>query len=870
MTAAGLALIEIDLLSQPAPFHQIVAVREGNAAVDFVNDQSMPDPGSPLASDEQLAIFRSMFLGSNVGICVVDEAGRFVMVNPAYCQIYDYTPEELIGTHFTRVMPTSRRKHAIALHDRFFEEGIARSSEWDVLTRSRKSFRINLHSVCVAFSGDRRLRVSTVTDVSEIRRTEVELRTLFDVIASTSHGVIFTDAAGKVTWVNSATERMTGFTLAELHGNKPGDVLQGPGSAPEVIQHMSHQLAAGNGFQVEILNYTKSRQPLYLHISCSPVRDTRGVLTGFMALQTDITQSREVQERLNRAAEDLSRYSIAVDQSPASIVITTVDGEIEYVNQTCLNVTGYTRAELIGSNPRIFKSGATPHAVYVDLWATISAGHTWHGRLKNKRKDGTEYLEAVSISPVLNEHGRVTSYIAVKEDITEREAMAAHIDAMARFDEVTGLLNRNAFLEELERRLSLLHESAGTQLLAIVNIDRFHSINDAQGHEVGDQVLESMARRLRSAAPQNCVVARIGADEFGMLVPVSNTSGENALPPAELGALLGIQQITKDSLQVGSRSLDISASIGVASCDHLRSAAAHLRPGKLLRMAESALHSAKARGGRQVVFYDKAATSQAQELIRLEQDLARALESGELQLVLQAQVDTSGRLSGAEALLRWRHHALGSVSPARFIPLAEESRQIIPIGYWVLKQALVLLQQIKSLDPALTLSVNVSPVQLRDEQFIPEIRRLVDESGAPAEGLIIEITERVFMATPELAQRRLQALRDLGIGIAIDDFGTGYSSLSYLKRLPVTELKIDQSFIAEMPNDEGDLALVKIIVAAASVRHLRVVAEGVETEEQANCLRDLPRVHIQGYLYDRPSEPAAWLTKWQNLLYKDE
>jgi len=823
----------------------------------------MSERTNQLSYSDESALLRAIFRGGDIGICAVDESGQFVLVNPAYCAIYGYTREELLGTHFSVLMPADAREQATQLHRDFLAEGGNRDGEWDVLTRSGERLRIKLHSECVNLPDGRRFRASTVLDVSAMRRTEDELRALSDVIAQTSHGVIFTDAEGRVTWINESTERMTGFTVAEMRGQKPGDLLQGVGSDPDVVAHMSQQIKAGEGFQVELLNYTKAGQPFHLHISCSPVRDGGGRLTGFMALQTDTTEGQVVRERLDQAAHDIKRLRIAVEQSPASIVITTVEGDIEYVNQTCLDETGYTRAELIGRNPRIFQSGATPRAMYVDLWATISAGHTWHGRMRNRRKDGSEYLESISISPVLDRDGRATSYIAVKENITEREEMARHLDAMARFDAMTGLANRAAFFEELETRLEQLGHRQVSQLLALVNIDRFHAVNDMHGHNVGDLLLQSVARRLTRLVPAHSLVARIGPDHFAVLLPLRDVRQEQSLLGDEPSPLLRIQQACSTRFRVEAITLDVSVSIGVAACDHLGTfPGARVQPGQLLRMAESALEAARAQGGGRLVFFDRDASSRAQEIIRLEQDLSMALQRNELRLVLQAQVDTAGRLTGAEALLRWQHRSLGEIPPARFIPLAEENGQIIPIGYWIFQQALLLLEQLQAIDPALTLSVNVSPVQVRDGQFLARVAQLLKASQAAASGLIIEITERVFMSDPELAEERLHGLRALGPGISIDDFGTGYSSLSYLKRLPVTELKIDKSFIADLPHDEADLALVQIIISAARVRAMRVVAEGVETEEQAVCLRNMHGLLIQGYLYDRPTEPGQWLHKW--------
>ncbi|HMA98711.1 MAG TPA: EAL domain-containing protein, partial [Wenzhouxiangella sp.] len=253
---------------------------------------------------------------------------------------------------------------------------------------------------------------------------------------------------------------------------------------------------------------------------------------------------------------------------------------------------------------------------------------------------------------------------------------------------------------------------------------------------------------------------------------------------------------------------------------------------------------------------------EVQRAIQLEQDLARAIDRDELRLALQAQVDCHEQLIGVEVLLRWRHESLGEISPAKFIPIAEETGLIVPIGRWVLEQGLKVLAELQRFKSSLTLSVNISPLQIRHPGFLSEVQDLIAKSDVDPRGLFLEITESVFLTDPDLAQSRLEALRKLGIGIAIDDFGTGYSSLSYLKRLPVSELKIDQSFIAGLPDDEADIALVNIILAASRQLKLRIVAEGVETPAQAGFFIDSPDVAFQGYLFDRPNDAELWLKQW--------
>lgn len=821
--------------------------------------------GTPLPADEQLGFLQAFFESAEIGICVTDRDRRFVMVNPAYCRVYGYQPEELIGEPFTRMLPRELHDRAGALHDEFLAGGNESAGEWEVIKKSGERRRVLVTAGRVVLADGRRYKVTTVLDVSDIRQTEHELHRLSEVVARTSHGVIFTDTEGRVTWVNEATVRMTGYTLEELRGRKPGNLLQGPDSDPAVVAYIARQLAAGEGFQVEIVNYTKTGQKYDLHISCSPVRDSAGVLDGFMALQTDITERKTAEQRMQRASFEARKLNFAVDQSPASIVITNCDGNIEYANRTCLDNSGYTRRELIGQHSRIFQSGRTPKAVYAELWATISAGHAWQGRLVNRRKDGVEYVEWASISPVFDGDGEPVCFIAVKEDITEREQLAERMRSLERYDPLTGLANRAAFFQVLEQRLAQVIPPYSRQPLALVNIDRFHAFNEAHGHDTADRLLQMVAQRLTEQASHGTLVARLGPDEFAVLPPLEDLSGGELSQRRELQWVQRIQRALRESFVIDSRTLMASASIGVAFFDQEHIASKPFRPGEFMQMTDSALRAAKSQGGGKIGFFDAEASLQAQEAFRLEQDLAQVIERAQLRLAIQAQVGTDGQLVGAEVLLRWRHDILGDISPGRFIPLAEDNGQIIAIGYWVLERALSVLQRLQAIDPALTLSVNVSPVQIRHKSFVDGVEALLAAAAAQPAGLILEITESVFMTNPELAQERLRALRALGIGIAIDDFGTGYSSLSYLKRLPVTELKIDQSFVSGLPQDKADFALVKIIISAARQLNLRVVAEGVETLEQAGCFTGIPGIHMQGYLYGKPTDIDEWFAEWGKL-----
>ena len=742
---------------------------------------------------------RAVLDGVRVGVCVTDEAGDIVFVNERFCELSAYPRDELIGRPAAGLLLAGEGNGGAPAAWAWLTDERGAVGEGSLLTKEGERRPVLLSSSNVLTEDGRRYQVVTAADLGVIRRADPGYQSLALALRQTTHGIIVTDAGGRVTWINAGAERLTGYTLAELRGHKPGDLLQGPDSDRDTIAHMGRQLAAGEGFQVELVNFTKSGQPYDLRLDCSPLRDDRGALQGFLALQTDVTERNSFEQRLERVSSQLRKMTIAVDQSPASILITDRDGTIEYVNRTLVDVSGYEREELLGENPRKLNARKLPAAVYEELWATISAGHTWRGRLINRRKDGSEYIEWASISSVADERGNPLCYVAVKENITEREEAEERLRALERYDALTGLANRAAFFEVLEQRLGELTSEHLRQALVLVDLDRFHAFNDARGHAQGDRLLQLVAHRLTQHVAPGALVARLGPDEFAILPPLQEHAEAEATNREELHWMQTVRQALLEPFPINGEPLKVSASYGVGFCDRRNAAMHSVGAGEMMRMADSALAAAKAQGGGKLHFYDSEASLRLEETFRLEQDLAQAVERGELRLAIQAQVATDGTLTGAEALLRWRHGTLGDISPGRFIPLAEDSGHIVPIGRWVLEQALVLLRRLQQLDPSVTLSVNVSALQVADDGFLGELQALLAGSGVEPSGLVLEITESVFMATPALAAERLGALRGLGVGIAIDDFGTGYSSLSYLKQLPITELKIDQSFVAGLP-----------------------------------------------------------------------
>lgn len=561
--------------------------------------------------------------------------------------------------------------------------------------------------------------------------------------------------------------------------------------------------------------------------------------------QNNLELESRVAERtadLENANQDLSLLAAVVKATSEGVVITNKDGLIVDVNPAYCEITGYTREDLIGKNPNINKSGVHDRDFYRDMWAAVNAGGRWSGEIWDKKKDGTVYPKLLTINALKNDQSEVCNYVGIFTDISEIKAVEKKLETLAYFDPLTGLPNRSLYHDRLRQAFSAAQRGGDKVALMLLDLDRFKYVNDTLGHQAGDELLKMVAERVVGRVRETDTVARLGGDEFTVVLPsIKDLNGIGHIAQ-------GIVDLLAKPFSLNGQDVYVGVSIGISIYPDDA-----LDGETLNKNADMAMYKAKESGRGRYHFYQSEMHEQAQKRMTLERSLRRALEHEEFRVFYQPKVNIrEHKIIGMEALVRWFDPDKGMISPADFIPIAEENGMIIFIDQLVLRAACSQLRLWLDAGWDLRVAVNLSALQFRQSDLVEIVGGVLKEYDLSPGSLELEITESAIMDDPNAAIALIQGLRDLGVYLSIDDFGTGYSSLAYLKKFPINTLKIDQAFVRDLTWDSDDAAIVRSVIALSEGLSLNVVAEGIETEEQRAFLLEHNCANGQGYYYSKP------------------
>ncbi len=690
------------------------------------------------------------------------------------------------------------------------------------------------------------------TDISESKQTELQLKKLSRALEQSPASVVITDTNGIIEYVNPKFEKISGYSAAEVIGQNPR-ILQGGDNTKKDYRNMWDTLIQGRVWRGTFHNRKKDGSTYWESASISPIRDDDGQMTHYIGVKEDITAQKRAQDQLRMNAT-------VFETTTEGIMVTNAQGYIKTVNPAFTEITGYAAEEAIGQKPGMLASGRHEQTFYEDMWKHLQETGSWAGEIWNRRKDDSVYPEWLSIAAIKDEQGEINEYVAIFSDITQRKQNEEQILYQANYDMLTNLPNRTlAFDRLIQSIVSARREHWGFALL-FLDLDRFKAVNDLYGHVVGDEMLQQVANKLKQVIREVDTLARFGGDEFVILLHAINDEDDAALVAGKL-----IDSLI-EPFHLIERSVSVGVTIGITLFpeDADPNSSVIDVANAMLSNADMAMYQAKSEGRNQFQFFQRSMQRRVVERLALEQELAQAIERDELLVYYQPIHEAYGsELVGVEALIRWQHPKRGLLTPVAFIDLAEETGLIGEIGEWVFRTASKQVGEWRSQEIiGLNLSVNLSARQRGLGFNAQRLAGILEENSMQAKYITLEITENLLMEESSASVEWLDEFRAMGVKLAIDDFGTGYSSLSYLKRFPVNALKIDRSFVRDLPSDREDESLIAAIVAMADSLGLEVVAEGVETEAQRDIIKEIGCDYMQGYLFGRPMPADEMLKRY--------
>lgn len=663
------------------------------------------------------------------------------------------------------------------------------------------------------------------------RRSQMLLRNAHD-------GIHVLDTQGRLIEGSESFFRMIGHTPEEVIGQTPS-YWDARYNQAEIQDLIKNDIRTPEGIRFETFYYNAQGEAYPVEVSV--------ILVHIDDYEVFFCSARDITER--KKAEENQCIASAAFDSQVGMLITDPSLRILRSNRAFTEITGYSQQELIGQTPRILQSGTHEKNFYSTMWDHIRSTGSWQGEIWNKRKNGDLYAQYILIASVRDEKGQTTHYVASITDISAYKASEEKVRLLALYDSLTKLPNRRLFLEHLEQSIQDAEMKKRLGILLCIDLDNFKALNDTKGHKTGDHLLQQVAARLLECVGANHMIARLGGDEFAVLLDQISVSESEAIQHAEMVAKRILQALAQPYFFENSEYRS-SASIGIS----LFGMQVHENVQDPLKRADIAMSEAKNYGRNTYRFFDPSIQSQVQERAEIDAGLRQALEKNQLVLYYQPQVNHMQQVTGVEALLRWQHPSKGLISPATFIPIAEENGFIIPLGKWVLETA---CQQLSAWakhpkTAKLSIAVNVSASQFARDEFVQDVIEILERTQAPAHLLKLELTESALVMRIEDVIAKMMVLKRYGVMFSLDDFGTGYSSLAYLKRIPIDRLKIDQSFVRDIVVNSNDAEIAKIIIVLTKTFGISVVAEGVETEAQRDVLEKYGCYDYQGYLFAKP------------------
>jgi len=789
------------------------------------------------------------------GFWEVDLDGNILDVNQAYADMSGYSINELLNMHIEQLEAAQDAAEIQAHIAKILAQG---HDLFETHHRKKDGQQFEVE-VSVNYMAESQLIYAFFRDISERKTAQAKITRLLSrqraILDGANYSIIATDCNGLITDFNNAAERMLGYPADEIIGKQTPEIIH---DREEVlIQAEKLSLELGHpvkpGFEVFVAKSKQgcveehewtyirkdgTRFPVLLSVTA--MFDEHHAIVGFIAIAIDTTERRKAEYDLRIAA--------ATFETHEAIMITDANANILRVNHAFETITGFTANEVVGHNPRILSSGRHDQTFYHSMWQCLLTTGMWEGEMWDRRKSGQIYPKWLTITALKDTQSKPTEYVAIFTDITERKRAEEDIRNLAFYDPLTSLPNRRLLLDRLKLTLTASERSKQYGALLFLDMDKFKSLNDLLGHEVGDQMLIEVADRIKFNVREADTVARFGGDEFVVLF---EDLGEELEDASQKVALIGEKIRSTLALPYHFKHHIHNSSPSIGICMYRGNT---VPGGDLIKHADIAMYQAKNAGRNRVQFFDPVLQKTVETRITLESDLRLAISAQQFQLYYQVQCDNNNKAFGAETLIRWIHPERGMISPAEFIPVAEESDLILDIGLWVINTACRQLATWSNNDATqhLLLAINVSAHQFMMSNFVDTIQAAIKTYDIDPSRLKLELTESVILNDVEEIVQKMQVLKELGIRLSLDDFGTGYSSLSYLKKLPINQIKIDQSFVRDIASDPNDAVMVKNIIDIAKNFHLNVIAEGVETQEQFEFLQRNGCMAYQGYLFGKP------------------